>query len=178
MVKDCTTNPSTHGSPVGFYDPVPALWIQDELHLVREELGVFASQYQSMVSELAMSAGYEPSKVIAATATIEQFEDQLTQVYGRVPRMFPTGGPTLERNFLQRAHRRRPSRLCRGPARRRRYGQGRRGGRDHGVLRRTGAQADGRPVGPDQRARRRGQSTATRQQRGRTSWITRLGWRT
>ena len=99
MVKDCTTNPSKHGSPVGFYDPVPALWIQDELHLVREELGVFASHYQSMVSELAVSAGYEPSKVIAATATIEQFEDQLTQVYGREPRMFPTGGPTLERNF-------------------------------------------------------------------------------
>ena len=50
-------------------------------------------------AELARGVGNEPSKVIAATATIEQFEDQLSQVYGRRPRMFPAGGPTLQRSF-------------------------------------------------------------------------------
>lgn len=99
VVKDCTTDPSTHHNPAGFHDPTPALWIQDELHLVREELGVFASHYHTLVAELARGAGHEPSKVIAATATIEQYEDQLSQVYGRRPRMFPVGGPTLERSF-------------------------------------------------------------------------------
>ncbi|RWA21867.1 hypothetical protein MELE44368_14325 [Mycolicibacterium elephantis DSM 44368] len=99
IAKDCNTDPATHTAPTGFKDPTPALWVQDELHLVREELGVFAAQYHTLLAELARGAGNEPPKVIAATATIEQFEDQLSQVYGRRPRMFPTGGGTLERSF-------------------------------------------------------------------------------
>lgn len=99
VAADCTVAVNTHTTPVGFKDPTPALWIQDELHLVREELGVFAGHYHTLMAELAVGAGHEPSKIIAATATIEQFEDQLTQVYGRTPRMFPTGGGTLERSF-------------------------------------------------------------------------------
>lgn len=99
IAKDCSTNPATHTAPTGFKDPTPALWVQDELHLVREELGVFAAHYHTLLAELARGAGNEPSKVIAATATIEQFEDQLSQVYGRIPRMFPTGGGTLDRSF-------------------------------------------------------------------------------
>lgn len=99
IAKDCTIAVATHTAPTGFKDPTPALWVQDELHLVREELGVFAAHYHTLLSELARGAGHEPSKVIAATATIEQFEDQLSQVYGRRPRMFPTGGGTLARSF-------------------------------------------------------------------------------
>ena len=99
IAKDCTTAPSTHTAPTGFRDPTPALWVQDELHLVREELGVFAGHYHTLLAELARGAGNEPSKVIAATATIEQYEDQLSQVYGRRPRMFPTGGGTVNRSF-------------------------------------------------------------------------------
>ena len=99
VVKDCGTDEARHSPPSGFRDPTPALWIQDELHLVREELGVFAAHYHTLLAELAAGAGNQPSKVIAATATIEQYEDQLRQVYGRRPRMFPTGGPTLQASF-------------------------------------------------------------------------------
>jgi Helicase conserved C-terminal domain len=99
VAKDCSAAEATHTAPTGFKDPTPALWVQDELHLVREELGVFAAHYHTLLAELARGAGNEPSKVIAATATIEQFEDQLSQVYGRCPRMFPTGGGTLARSF-------------------------------------------------------------------------------
>ena len=99
VVGECRTDPGTHTDPTGFRDTTPSLWIQDELHLVREELGVFAGHYHTLIAELARGAGNEPPKVIAATATIEQFEDQLSQVYGRRPRMFPAGGPTLERSF-------------------------------------------------------------------------------
>ncbi|MFF0613196.1 DEAD/DEAH box helicase [Nocardia tengchongensis] len=99
LAEGCSTAPSTHTEPTGFKDPTPALWVQDELHLVREELGVFAAHYHTLLAELARGAQNEPSKVIAATATIEQFEDQLSQVYGRRPRMFPTGGGTLDRSF-------------------------------------------------------------------------------
>lgn len=97
--KDCDVDVQTHTTPSGFYDPTPALMIQDELHLVREELGVFAGHYNTLLAELARGAGHEPSKVIAATATIEQYEDQLSQVYGRNPRMFPAPGPTVEESF-------------------------------------------------------------------------------
>lgn len=99
VVQDCSTDVATHLPPTGFKDPTPALWVQDELHLVREDLGVFAAHYHTLLAELAVGAGNLPSKVIAATATIEQYEDQLAQVYGRTPRLFPTGGPTLERSF-------------------------------------------------------------------------------
>jgi hypothetical protein len=102
VVTGCTAL-GPHPGPTGFKDPTPALWIQDELHLVREELGVFAAHYHTLLAELARGAGNEPSKVIAATATIEQYEDQLSQVYGRTPRMFPTGGPTLARSFYTEA---------------------------------------------------------------------------
>jgi hypothetical protein len=99
VVGDECTHRGAHTPPTGFKDPTPALWIQDELHLVREDLGVFAAHYHTLVAELARGAGNRPSKVIAATATIEQYEDQLSQVYGRTPRMFPTGGPTIGRSF-------------------------------------------------------------------------------
>jgi hypothetical protein len=99
IAKDCKSDAATHAAATGFYDPTPALWIQDELHLVREDLGVFASHYHTLMAELAVGAGHLPSKVIAATATIEQYKDQLSQVYGRRPRMFPVGGPTLTRSF-------------------------------------------------------------------------------
>ena len=99
IAAGCTTNQATHTDPTGFIDPTPALWVQDELHLVREELGVFAGHYHTLFAELAIGAGHLPSKVIAASATIEQYEDQLSQVYGRTPRMFPTGGPTLRESF-------------------------------------------------------------------------------
>lgn len=99
VAHGCDTDPATHTPPSHFKDPTPALWVQDELHLVREDLGVFAGHYHTLLAELARGAGNEPPKVIAATATIEQYEDQLSQVYGRRPRMFPVGGPTLERSF-------------------------------------------------------------------------------
>ncbi|MDP1795132.1 MAG: DEAD/DEAH box helicase, partial [Acidimicrobiales bacterium] len=98
IANGCTQNKAWVAAPA-FKDPPPALWVQDELHLVREELGVFAAHYHTLLAELARGAGHQPSKVITATATIEQFEDQLSQVYGRRPRMFPSGGPTVATSF-------------------------------------------------------------------------------
>lgn len=83
----------------GFVDATPAIFVQDELHLVREELGAFTGHYQTLLAHLATWNGNLPSKVITATATIEQYEDQLRQVYGRRPRMYPTGGPSLADSF-------------------------------------------------------------------------------
>ncbi|HEX5758566.1 MAG TPA: helicase-related protein [Thermoanaerobaculia bacterium] len=77
----------------GWHDPVPTLVIQDELHLVAEELGVFAAHFESLLAEIqcAGPSGLPP-KILAASATIEGFDDQVRQVYGRRPRRFPSPG--------------------------------------------------------------------------------------
>jgi hypothetical protein len=83
-----------------WYDPVPALIVQDELHLLREELGAFDAHYEGMLAEIQReSPSGLPSKMLAASATIEQSEDQLRQVYGRRPRSFPTPGFERHRSF-------------------------------------------------------------------------------
>ncbi len=86
-----------------FYDPVPALLLQDELHLLRDELGAFDAHYQTLLAHLQSEAGTQlPSKVLAASATIEQFEDQVRQVYGRPARAFPAPGWTRIESFYTR----------------------------------------------------------------------------
>ncbi|WP_299450968.1 helicase-related protein [uncultured Serinicoccus sp.] len=81
-------------------DPVPALTVQDEMHLLKEELGAFSGHYEGLIAELQRGGPSGlPSKVLAASATIEQFEDQLRQVYGRIPRAFPSRGFERSRSF-------------------------------------------------------------------------------
>ena len=81
-------------------DPVPALTVQDEMHLLKEEIGAFSGHYEGLIAELQRSGPSGlPTKVLAASATIEQYEDQLRQVYGRIPRAFPSAGFERQRSF-------------------------------------------------------------------------------
>jgi hypothetical protein len=81
-------------------DPVPALTVQDEMHLLKEELGAFSGHYEGLIAELQRGGPSElPTKILAASATIEQYEDQLRQVYGRIPRAFPSSGYERDRSF-------------------------------------------------------------------------------
>lgn len=91
----------THYLEVGpVKDPVPALTVQDEMHLLKEELGAFSGHYEGLIAELQRGGPSGlPSKVLAASATIEQYEDQLRQVYGRIPRAFPSRGFERGRSF-------------------------------------------------------------------------------
>lgn len=78
-----------------FYDPVPALLIQDELHLLKEELGALDGHYEGALIELARSFGRrltDKPKVIAATATIESYERHINHLYIRQPRKYPSMG--------------------------------------------------------------------------------------
>ena len=73
------------------------------MHLLKEELGAFDAHYEGALAELQARAGIGvPSKILAASATIEQYEDQLRQVYGRRPRSFPTPGYERTRSFYSR----------------------------------------------------------------------------
>lgn len=81
----------------------PTLFIQDELHLLKEGLGTFDSHYETFVQRLQREFGTNlPLKVIASSATIEAFERQVEHLYGREARqarVFPGLGPTLAQSF-------------------------------------------------------------------------------
>jgi len=82
------------------YDPAPALHIQDELHLLQEELGAFSGHYETLIRYCEEKVGGLPSKVIAATATIEGFENQVRHLYGvKAARRFPGRGYDRMRSF-------------------------------------------------------------------------------
>lgn len=86
-VPECPTNPKGKKTgrkrrPVKFHDPAPALIVQDELHLIEQELGAFAGHYETLVRTEAAYHSGAPPKVLAATATIAGFYHQAQQLYG------------------------------------------------------------------------------------------------
>ncbi len=82
------------------YDPSPALQVQDELHLLEEELGTFNAHYETLMEDVQRAFGSGRSaKLLAATATIEAYDEQVRQLYARRSRVFPSPGWTLARSF-------------------------------------------------------------------------------
>jgi hypothetical protein len=82
------------------HDPAPALQVQDELHLLEEELGTFNAHYETLVEELQRSFGTKkPAKLLAATATIESYDAQVQHLYARNARVFPSLGWELGESF-------------------------------------------------------------------------------
>jgi hypothetical protein len=83
-------------------DPAPALIIQDELHLLEEELGTFDSHYETLMDVMwqELGDGLRP-KLLAATATIEGGEAQVVNLYARRIREFPTQGFDRHTSFYQ-----------------------------------------------------------------------------
>lgn len=86
---------------VDMYDPAPTLFIQDELHLIRESLGTYASHYESFLKHYIknVSKSKRDVKVIGATATISSYREQVYHLYGRNPVRFPCESPFIEKNF-------------------------------------------------------------------------------
>ncbi len=88
-------------SDINMYDPVPTLMIQDELHLLRESLGTYDSHYESMIDYFCRkhTTSLRGMKVIGATATISNYEDQIQQLFLKEPRRFPCESIDIRRNF-------------------------------------------------------------------------------
>ncbi|WP_324666263.1 helicase-related protein [Haloarcula sediminis] len=80
-------------------DISPTLQIQDELHLLKESLGTFDGHYETFVDAYQQEEGLQRTKIVAATATIEEYEKQTKQLYLRKAERFPTEGPFLGENF-------------------------------------------------------------------------------
>jgi hypothetical protein len=89
--------------PVTVHDPVPALQVQDEMHLLQEELGTFNAHYETLFEHLQRQVGTKkPTKLLAATATVERYEAQVRHLYARRAAVFPVPGWSLEESFYTR----------------------------------------------------------------------------
>lgn len=84
----------------------PTLFVQDELHLLKEGLGTFDAHYETFAQRLLTRFGQaQPLKIIASSATIEAFERQVEHLYGRPrerARIFPGPGPRAGESFYAR----------------------------------------------------------------------------
>ncbi|WP_333206337.1 helicase-related protein [Microcoleus sp. Pol17C2] len=85
-------------------DPGIPLVFQDELHLLREELGTFDGHYEALIDAIHQERGAIRPKVLAATATIEGAEQQTRHLYWRELSQFPVRGPAQDRSFYANAH--------------------------------------------------------------------------
>src|SRR5262249_22458067 len=99
--KDCDNENLVATVPNGL--SAPNLFIQDELHLLKEGLGTFDGHYETFVQELMSELNPDARlKIIASSATIENFSRQVEHLYGADPALakrFPGPGPTLGRSF-------------------------------------------------------------------------------
>ena len=86
---------------VSLYDAAPTLFIQDELHLVRESLGTYDSHYESLIQYMIsdLSDSHRPAKLIGATATISSYENQVKNLYNRKAIRFPCASPYLGSSY-------------------------------------------------------------------------------
>lgn len=102
------------------YSP-PGLIVQDELHLISGPLGSMVGLYEPMIDDLTTDWRKNPptpAKIIASTATVRRFEDQILGLFGRTEvALFPPHGLVEGQSFFAE-----PARLSNGePAPGRRY---------------------------------------------------------
>ena len=81
------------------YDIAPGLQIQDELHLLEESLGTFDSHFETFVDKYQRYNGEQRTKIVGATATIEEYDEQAKELYLRRAERFPAQGPVVGENF-------------------------------------------------------------------------------
>jgi hypothetical protein len=82
-----------------YFDPVPTLHLVDEVHLLNEELGAFASHYETMFLTLCQALYDVTPKVLTSTATIAEYERQIRNLFQMEATRFPEEGPQLGETF-------------------------------------------------------------------------------
>ncbi len=82
-----------------FYDPVPTLHLIDEVHLLNEELGTFASHYETTFLSLCEQIHGKTPKIVTSTATISEYQRQIRNLFQRDAVRFPNDGPVQGETF-------------------------------------------------------------------------------
>ena len=88
---DCKRTNSQLNAFAPYRDSGPSLILQDELHLLRDELGVFNGHYEGLL-HLLTAERHLPPKVLCATATIEAYDIQAFHIYMARATRFPQPG--------------------------------------------------------------------------------------
>lgn len=80
--------------------PIPTLFIQDEMHLVKESLGTFDSHYESFLNyyakELVPVSQRKQIRFVGATATISMYKEHIRNLYHMTGRRFPCEYPSAK----------------------------------------------------------------------------------
>ena len=74
--------------------------ITDELHLLEESLGALDGMYETLAQQIGAQLGNEPLHILAATATLEGYKNQVRHLYRRDARRFPAPGPDAGETFF------------------------------------------------------------------------------
>ncbi|MCG8538497.1 MAG: hypothetical protein MJA82_00985, partial [Clostridia bacterium] len=86
----------------------PTLQIQDELHLIKEDLGAYNSHYETMLQQIQKNISENYSwKTIASTATIQDYNRHISHLYGKKENKkmsirFPVEGPKSDESFYSK----------------------------------------------------------------------------
>lgn len=100
-VKGCRHNNNL--TEIDDFDTSPSILIQDEMHLVREDLGTIASHYETIFDQIIEKIDSKNLKVITATATAKGASHQVHHLYcskdTRIERGFPTDYPKGKGNI-------------------------------------------------------------------------------
>eukprot|EP00130_Batrachochytrium_dendrobatidis_P008457 XP_006683332.1 hypothetical protein BATDEDRAFT_93097 [Batrachochytrium dendrobatidis JAM81] len=86
----------------------PQIIVQDELHLISGPLGSLAGLYEVLIEELCIDDRGENTiypKIISATATIKEFEEQTKCLFGRErenARLFPSPGIDIDDSYFSK----------------------------------------------------------------------------
>lgn len=91
----------------------PELIIQDELHLITGPLGSLTGIYEGAIDFLCSWAGYKP-KIIASTATIRRYQDQIRGLFNREARQFPPPGLVAGDSYFASENSEKPGRVYLG----------------------------------------------------------------
>lgn len=100
----------------GLYDGVrkaapPALFIQDELHLITGPLGSLDGVYEVMLATLCAAEGGRAPTYVASTATTRNFDQQISALYGLRAALVPPPGLRVADSFFSQLDPKSPGRL-------------------------------------------------------------------
>lgn len=88
----------------------PALFIQDELHLITGPLGSLNGAIEMMLEELCQADGGRAPLMVASTATTRNYQAQIGALYGRSAQLVPPPGLDIGDSFFSVTDHDQPSR--------------------------------------------------------------------